>query len=592
MAKRHISDEEIRRLLEQSEGEEERQVQEGTRNIAEDNIDCSDDEGEEEVVEVNEYDNGSEVSESEEEADEMDVDTGEDFSFFIGKDNETIWMSKPPVQAASRVPAKNIIDIFPGPTEICRVTQKPIDAFLKFIDTDIIDTIVDCTNAFIASKRKEVDYSRCRDCNDTTRDEIMAVLGVLFLVGAKLGNRANCRELWKDDGTGMMITRATFSYKRFLFLLRSVRFDHPSTRAEREKTDKLAAIRNVYDMFLANCRNNYSHGEFTTIGEMLFAFRGRCGFVQYMPNKPAKYGLKYHAICDSKTYYTSHFEVYCGKQKPGPRDVSNQPYDIVQRLSQDIQRSNRNITMNDYYTSVPLADNLLERGLTVIGALKTNEREIPPEFISKSRKIGSTLYGFQYDKTLISIQTKRKKCVLILSTMHNSFMSTDEITGKLLMNTDYNSTKGGVDTVDEMCAAYSTAQQTRRWPLRIFFSFLDLAGINSQVVFLTNNPESTLGRREFLSALALELLEARLKIRAQISSLPKDIKLFLDKYREQPQTFAAPETGKRNGPCHVCGGKKCNRTTITCNNCRRFVCKKHSRHIATCEACGEDREEL
>jgi len=253
-----------------------------------------------------------------------------------------------------------------------------------------------------------------------------------------------------------------------------------------------------------------------------------------MPNKPAKYGLKYYAICDSKTYYPSHFEVYCGKQKPGPRDVSNKPYDIVQRLSQDIQRSNRNITMDNYYTSMPLADNLLEKGLTVIGTLKANKKEIPPEFISKSREIGSCFYGFQYDKTLISIQTKRKKCVLILSNMHDC-EGTDEITGKALMNTDYNSTKGGVDTVDKMCAAYSTSRQTRRWPLRIFFSFLDLAGINSQVVFLHNYPESILRGREFLSALALEILEAHLKIRAQISSLPKDIKLFLDKYREQPQ---------------------------------------------------------
>lgn len=108
----------------------------------------------------------------------------------------------------------------------------------------------------------------------------MAVIGILFLVGVKHGNRANCREIWKYDGTGMIITKATFSYKRFLFLLQTIWFDDLSTRKKREKIDKLAAVRNVYDMFLTNCRNNYSHSEFTTIDEMLFAFRGRCGFVQ------------------------------------------------------------------------------------------------------------------------------------------------------------------------------------------------------------------------------------------------------------------------------------------------------------------------
>jgi len=216
----------------------------------------------------------------------------------------------------------------------------------------------------------------------------MAVFGILFLGGVKHGNPANCKKLWKDDGTGMMITRVTFSYKRFLLLLRTIRFDHLSTRVERAKTDKLAAVRKVYDIFSANCRNNYSYGEFITIDEMLFAFRGRCGFVQYMPQKPAKYGLKFYELCDSKTFYTSNFELYCGKQKPGPYDVSNKPYDIVQRLSKDIERSNRNIKIDNYYTSILLADDLIKKGLTIIGTLKANKREIPPQFITKSREVG------------------------------------------------------------------------------------------------------------------------------------------------------------------------------------------------------------
>ena len=39
--------------------------------------------------------------------------------------------------------------------------------------------------------------------------------------------------------------------------------------------------------------------------------------------------------------------------------------------------------------------------------------------------------------------------------MHD-FEGTDEKTGKPLINADYNSTKGGVDTVDKMCDSYST----------------------------------------------------------------------------------------------------------------------------------------
>ena len=112
-----------------------------------------------------------------------------------------------------------------------------------------------------------------------------------------------------------------------------------------------------------------------------------------------------------------------------------------------------------------------------------------------------------------------------------------------------------------------------------------MAGINSQVVFFQNNYGSNKRRREFISDLAFEILETRLKIRAQINTLPNDIKIFLAKYRNQTQLLTDLDTDKRSGPCHICGGKMCNRTTVRCNNCEKFVCKKHSKHVVTCYNC-------
>lgn len=88
-----------------------------------------------------------------------------------------------------------------------------------------------------------------------------------------------------------------------------------------------------------NCLTHYNASEFVTIDEMLHAFRGRCGFIQYIPNKPAKYGLKIYALCDAKTFYTLNLEIYCGKQMPGPYLKSNKPDDIVKRLVEPIKGS-------------------------------------------------------------------------------------------------------------------------------------------------------------------------------------------------------------------------------------------------------------
>ena len=47
---------------------------------------------------------------------------------------------------------------------------------------------------------------------------------------------------------------------------------------------------------------------------------------------------------------------------------------------------------------------------------------------------------------------------------------------------DYNMTKGGVHTVDQMCSNYSVARITKRWPMAIFYSLMNIAGINAQVL--------------------------------------------------------------------------------------------------------------
>lgn len=82
----------------------------------------------------------------------------------------------------------------------------------------------------------------------------------------------------------------------------------------------------------------------------------------------------------------------------------------------------------------------------------------------------------------------KKKVVLLLSTLHDD-NKLDETTGaaeKPEIITFYNGTKGGVDVVDQMKEEYSVGRMTRRWPMRLFFSILNIAGINSQIIYKEN----------------------------------------------------------------------------------------------------------
>ncbi|KAI4797357.1 hypothetical protein KUCAC02_025155, partial [Chaenocephalus aceratus] len=60
-------------------------------------------------------------------------------------------------------------------------------------------------------------------------------------------------------------------------------------------------------------------------------------------------------------------------------------------LGSGFRHPGRNITTDNFLTSVPLAEHLLEKGLTIVGTLRQNKPDIPPVMkASKSREVHST----------------------------------------------------------------------------------------------------------------------------------------------------------------------------------------------------------
>jgi len=89
-------------------------------------------------------------------------------------------------------------------------------------------------------------------------------------------------------------------------------FDDASTRRARRTTDKLAPIRNLFDMWEATLEDAFVPFEHVTFDEQLLTYHGRYPFTQYVPSKRAKYGIKF---CDSKKYYVYRVQVYTGLQQ-------------------------------------------------------------------------------------------------------------------------------------------------------------------------------------------------------------------------------------------------------------------------------------
>lgn len=163
------------------------------------------------------------------------------------------------------------------------------------------------------------------------------MFGTLLLSEVQKSNKLNFSDLFSSNGISSEIFMLAMTEQRFRFLLRHLSFDDKDTRLERREFDKLASIRELFDLFVANCKNNLSMSEYVTVDERLEGFRGRCEFRQYIPSKPARYGIKIFAVCDAKLFYTSNMEVYVSKQPPGPyQNLVNTGMAIVDRLCEPI----------------------------------------------------------------------------------------------------------------------------------------------------------------------------------------------------------------------------------------------------------------
>ncbi|GBN77794.1 hypothetical protein AVEN_59586-1 [Araneus ventricosus] len=63
------------------------------------------------------------------------------------------------------------------------------------------------------------------------------------------------------------------------------------------------------------------------------------------------------------------------------RRFENSPFEITKRLCTPLFGSGRNVTMDNWYKSYPLAKELLSKRLTIVGTLKRNKAEIPIDFM-------------------------------------------------------------------------------------------------------------------------------------------------------------------------------------------------------------------
>lgn len=516
-------------------------------------------------------------------------------SVFVGKDG-TKWKKKPLPAMGVETISNNSYDKVNIPDDID--TTSPMDFFQLYFTDEVCTEIVKWTNTEALRFYKSYEEWKWVD-----KLELYAFFGLLICAGHMKSCNENYRNFWHPF-YGSTIFKATMGLTRFEQLLRFIRFDDKLTRSARRKSDKLAPIRNIWEKVTANFKKYYVPSQNLTVDEQLMPCRCRCSFIQFMPKKPDKYGIKIFWICDCRTAYPLQGYVYTGKN--GDKRTVDLAKTVVETLCESYYGTNRNITTDNYFTSYPLAESLLSKGLNLVGTLKKNKTCVPVEFLPhRSRVEGSTIFGFQKNITIVSHVPKVSKAVLFLSTLHHNDKIITEGVPKPIaeINKHYNATKSGVDTMDQMVHEYMSKRKTNRWPFAFFMNLLDVSNIAAYTLWCKKYPlwnaKKSNKRLLFLRALGEELVFEHVLRRQKIIQLPQASREAISEYMvhvqggrkrkaenvsEPSSSFASPPEAKRRR-CHICPSQLSKMQKQCCDKCYKNVCNQHSTSIRCCIKC-------
>jgi hypothetical protein len=142
----------------------------------------------------------------------------------------------------------------------------------------------------------------------------------------------------------------------------------------------------------------------------MIRYMGRAvDYVQYMPSKPIKHGIKVYALCCGITGIMLAWKVYTGSED----GVVNTAVKICDGLAEDAGltgQKGRVLYTDNYYTSVALAKHFFEKyRWTIVGTFSTSDKKARADhdfpFLKLSRGARDSVKRDWFREAVIELKT-------------------------------------------------------------------------------------------------------------------------------------------------------------------------------------------
>ncbi|XP_068081805.1 piggyBac transposable element-derived protein 3-like [Anabrus simplex] len=387
--------------------------------------------------------------------------------------------------------------------------RTPLQYHEDYFDDDFFNLAAEKTNMYSVVKTgKSI---------NTNPQELKKFFGINLLMGCIRYPRLS---MYWQKGIQLNLISECMSRDRFLLLRKHLHVVDTVNKPNDADSNALwkvqPVIQKVRDVCLQLPRGNGSY----SIDEQMIPFLGRCKLKQYVKNKPRPVGLKNFVLTTSKGLVLD-FEVYQGQSTPlVNRELGLGPA-VIMRLVSSLPQGSF-VYFDRYFTTIPLLQVLSEKGIEGTGTVMKNRiRDI--ELSQKKMNRGESNEYVRSDEKIVVTEWMDNQKVVMASTcagkhpeLHVRRWSKAE---KRHVEVDcpsvvckYNQCMGGVDICNQQMECYRTWFRTRKWTVKVILHFLDLATVNSWMLYREDALANKRSNREIKDLLKfrMSIAEARL----------------------------------------------------------------------------------
>ena len=221
-----------------------------------------------------------------------------------------------------------------------------------------------------------------------------------------------------------------------------------------------------------------------TVDEAMVKHNGRLSKKQFMPMKPVKHGIKVWKCAEASSGFICDFQVCTGKRQDGVAE-KNLVYRVVHDLTQNFTSKNHHVFCDNFFTSVSLAEDLLNYNIYLCGNTRANRKDFPKELAANNPQVKclkQTKSLFRRREDLVATVWKDKRFVHFLSTQSNP-------TGEETVNRKQRDgtiiqvpSVPGVDLHDQLRGYYAIGTKSRKWWRYLFWSCVDVSIVNAFIL--------------------------------------------------------------------------------------------------------------